>query len=127
MPESANTETARNKELAITYNQLDKTFYTIRIIDQFEIADELIEAQVEEARPCRYVPDIYTSDSYQPRKCLVLARRICSLCTITEQCLEWAKAETESNSGIYVGLSSAERNPPSTRRRRGVATGAKVV
>ncbi len=113
MPRPATVKVAANPEISTVYDQQDKAFYTEKIKEQFEIAEDLIAAQVTEAQPCQHVPDIYTSERFRPAKCLTMAKQICKLCTTNERCFEVSLSEPKTSSAIYAGLSATERKQAS--------------
>lgn len=116
MPRPVTVKVAANPEIAKPYDQQDKDFYTERIKEQFEIAEDLIAAKVTEPQPCQHTPDLYTSDRYQPAKCLTMAKQICKLCTTYERCLEVSVLEPRTSSVIYAGLSAKGRKKIQDRR-----------
>jgi WhiB family transcriptional regulator, redox-sensing transcriptional regulator len=63
-------------------------------------------------------PDIFFGEPGDPA---INAKRICSICSVREPCLEWA-LDNDERHGVFGGLSPRERQNLKRRRRRRLAS-----
>tara|TARA_Y100001949_G_scaffold171012_1_gene172888 strand:+ start:3133 stop:3450 length:318 start_codon:yes stop_codon:yes gene_type:complete len=83
-------------------------------------SDDVIDTNWMEDAACRGKPvDLFFFDERKDRERLRMAKFVCSACTVTKECLNYA-IETPIDFGIWGGLTSRERERMRWRERQKV-------